>query len=200
MENHEKKILIAGFGGQGIVLFGNIIARAAVIEDKHVVGMVSYGAEMRGGTANATVIVSDELIFNPVVTRPNIAVVLNNPSMDRFEPQVTEGGWMLVNTSMTNRKPKRTDLNVIEVNASKIANEIGNLKVGNIVALGALIEHIHLLTLDSIEQGVRDLFSSKNPKLTEINMKALRAGARQSRLLQPTHSPVNTPVNSDLYP
>lgn len=192
MKKKEKRILIAGFGGQGIVVVGNIIARAAVIEDRQVVGMVCYGAEMRGGTANATVIVSDEAISNPVVTHPDIAVILNQPSLDRFEPLVNAGGILLVNTSMTNRSPRRTDLNVIEVDASRVAHEIGNLKVANIVTLGALIEHTGLLTIESIKQGISDLFSSKNPKLIEINMQALQAGAKQSRLLQLTEAPANT--------
>lgn len=188
MTNQEKQIVIAGFGGQGIVVIGNIIARAAVIEDKHVSGMVCYGAEMRGGTANATVIVSDELIYNPVVTQPDIAIILNNPSLDRFEPQVKEGGCILVNTSMINRSPRRNDVNVIEVDASRIANEIGNRKVANIVALGAFIEYTQLLSVDSISQGLSDLFSGKNPKLVDINVQALKAGAEQSRKLLPTQT------------
>jgi 2-oxoglutarate ferredoxin oxidoreductase subunit gamma len=185
VENSEKKIVIAGFGGQGIVLIGNIIARAAVIEDRHVVGMVCYGAEMRGGTANATVIVSDELIYNPVVTSPDLAVILNGPSWERFEPQVAPGGTVVMNTSMIKNELDRNDISCVQVDATQIAHQIGNRKVANIVALGALNQYAGLLEMTSIEQALTDLFSNKNPKLVDINIQALRAGAEKSTCIQP---------------
>lgn len=183
METESSKILIAGFGGQGIVVIGNLIARACVIENKNVVGMVAYGAEMRGGTAYATVIVSREEIGNPFVAHPDIAVVLNQPSLDKFETDVQPGGIVLLNTSMTQRPLNRPDLSAIEVDATRIAQSLGNLKVANVVALGALIRHSGLLTMDSIEKSLTDLFASKNPKLITLNVDALRAGAQQSRLV-----------------
>lgn len=178
-----RKIIIAGFGGQGVVLTGNILARAAVIEGKNVVGMVSYGAEMRGGTANATVVISDNEIFNPFVTHPNVAIILNKPSLDRFEPLLEKEGLVLVNTSLIKRSPERTDLNAVAIDATQIAHDIGNPRVANIVAVGAFIRHANLLKMDSIEKAVKDLFSSKNPKLVDINLKALHAGAEQSSWL-----------------
>jgi 2-oxoglutarate ferredoxin oxidoreductase subunit gamma len=181
----EIKIVIAGFGGQGIVLIGNVIARAAVIEDKNVVGMVSYGAEMRGGTANATVIVSNDLIASPIVTRPDMAIILNQPSLDRFESLVSKNGWVLLNTSMIQREPSRTDLTCVKVDATRIAHDIGNIRVANIVTAGAFIEHTQLLDMASVEQGIRDLFINKNPKMTEINLRALHAGAEHSRCQMP---------------
>ena len=180
MDGHERKIVIAGFGGQGIVVIGNILARAAVIEDKNVVGMVCYGAEMRGGTANATVIISDQEIASPFVAYPNMAIILNGPSLDRFEPLLTQNGLVLMNTSMINRDPERADLTCIKVDSTNIAHEIGNFKVANIVALGAFIEHTNLLQVTSIEQAISDLFSSKNPKLVEINHAALHTGMKRS--------------------
>ncbi|MEN8127724.1 MAG: 2-oxoacid:acceptor oxidoreductase family protein [Planctomycetota bacterium] len=185
MDRNETKIIIAGFGGQGIVLIGNVLARAAVIENKNVVGMVSYGAEMRGGTANATVVISEDEIFNPFVACPDMAIILNGPSLDRFEPQIEKAGLVLMNTSMIQRDPVRTDLACIKVDATRIAHEIGNLRVANIISVGAFIEHTSLLSMDSIEQAIADLFSSKNPKLVEVNLKALHAGAEQSQCLQP---------------
>lgn len=185
MERHETRILIAGFGGQGIVLIGNVIARAAVIQNKNVVGMVSYGAEMRGGTANASVVLSDEEIFDPFVACPDMAIILNQPSMDRFEPQVQENGLVLINTSMIQREVQRMDLNCIKVDATQIAHEVGNLRVANIVSLGAFVEHTNLLSMASIEQAIHDLFSTKNPKLVDINLKALHIGAQKSSCLQP---------------
>lgn len=185
MDGHEKKIVIAGFGGQGIVVIGNILARAAVIEDKNVVGMVCYGAEMRGGTANATVIISDDEIASPFVNHPNMAIILNGPSLDRFEPELTKEGLVLINTSIIDRDPHRSDLTCIKVDATQIAHEIGNLKVANIVSTGAFIRHTKLLKMASVERAIADLFSSKNPKLVEINHKALHVGAERSICMTP---------------
>lgn len=180
-----QKIIIAGFGGQGIVLIGNLIARACVIENKNVVGMVAYGAEMRGGTAYATVVVSNDEIGSPIVDHPNTAIILNQPSLDKFEPDIRPGGLILVNTSMAQRGLKRQDLHRIEIDATQIAHELGNLRVANVAALGAFIRHSKLLEMRSIEQGLEDLFSSKNPKLISLNIKALQAGAEQSRFFSP---------------
>lgn len=180
MSRKETKIITAGFGGQGIVVVGNVIARACVIEDKNVTGMVSYGAEMRGGTANATVIVSDEEIASPYVVKPDIGIFLNQPSVDRFEKFIEKGGWILANTSMIQRLPVRDDLEKIFVPATEIAHEMGNLRVSNIVALGAFIEHTKLLKMSSIEEGLRELFGAKNPKIVDLNIKALYAGAKRS--------------------
>jgi len=186
MDRQETKIVIAGFGGQGIVVIGNILARAAVIEGINVVGMVCYGAEMRGGTANATVIISDDEIASPFVNYPDMAIILNGPSLDRFEPQISQDGLLLMNTSMISRDPQRCDLKCIKVDATKIAHEIGNLRVANIVCVGAFIEHTKLLSVSSIEQAISDLFSSKKAALVEINLRALHAGAEHSACLLPT--------------
>lgn len=180
MEKRTTKMIIAGFGGQGIVVVGNIIARACVIEQKNVVGMVAYGAEMRGGTAYATVVVSDEEIGSPCVEHPDTAIILNQPSLDKFETDVQVGGLILLNTSMTQRPLKRTDLNRIEIEATQIAHGLGNLKVANIIALGAFIKHSNLLKMETIEQGLKDLFSTKKPGLLALNIKALHEGAKQS--------------------
>lgn len=185
MSKHEKKIVIAGFGGQGIVSIGNVLARAAVIEDKNVVGWVCYGAEMRGGTANASVIVSDQEIASPFVNFPNMAIILNGPSLDRFEPLLTQDGLVLINSSMIDRDPERDDLTCIKIDATNIAHEIGNFKVANMVSTGAFIKHTNLLKMTSIEKAISDLFSHKNPKLVETNLKALHAGAERSRVLVP---------------
>jgi 2-oxoglutarate ferredoxin oxidoreductase subunit gamma len=182
----ETKILIAGTGGQGVVVVGNILARSCVIEQKNVVGMVAYGAEMRGGTAYATVILSEEEIGSPFVDRPDMAIILNRPSLDKFEPDILPGGLALLNTSLTGSVLKRGDLRRIDVAATQIAHDLGNVKVANIVAIGALIEHTKLLSMTSVEQGLSDLFSSKNPKLVPLNIKALHAGAKQSCCILPS--------------
>ena len=180
MDKQQAKIIMAGFGGQGIVVIGNIIARACVVEDKNVTGMVSYGAEMRGGTANATVVVSDEEIASPYVVHPTHAIILNHPSLGRFEPDVVEGGLILLNTSLMQRDVERNDLQQIMIAATEIAHELDNLRVANIVALGAFIQHTGLLKMQSIKQGLKDLFGEKKPALVELNLKALAAGAERS--------------------
>ena len=179
MANKETKIIIAGFGGQGVVLAGNIIARACVMEDKHVTGMVSYGAEMRGGTANATVIISDEPIASPIVQTTDIAILLNQPSLDKYEDKIISGGLAVVNTSLVSRKVNRPDIEVAKINAGDIARRLGNIRVANIVTLGAFIRKTGLLKITSMEKAIEDLFSKKKVSLIEINQKALRQGAGQ---------------------
>ena len=184
IDGMETKIIIAGFGGQGIVLVGNLIARGAVMEGKNVTGMVAYGAEMRGGTAYATVVVSDEEIACPFVEHPDVAVVLNRPSLEKFEPAVLPGGLVLANTSLVKRDLRRQDLSMICVEATEIARELGNIKTANIVMLGAFIRHTKLLQIESITRAVRDLFSTKKPGLISINLEAFNAGMEQSKLVK----------------
>lgn len=178
MNRPLTNIRFAGSGGQGIVVVGNLIARACVIEGKNVVGMVAYGAEMRGGAAYATVIVSDEEIACPFVETPDMAIILNQPSLDRFETSIAANGLILLNTSMVQRPVQRDDLEQVHLAATELAHGLGNLKVANIIALGAFIQHTKLLTMDSIQQAIGDLFASKNPKMVELNLRALEVGAK----------------------
>ena len=173
----EKKIIISGFGGQGVVLAGNIIARACIFEGKFVTGMVSYGAEMRGGTAHSTVIISDQEIASPIVESADIGIILNQPSLDKFEDKIVKDGALILNSSLIKRDVNRNDLNVIKIDSTKIANELGNIRVANIVTLGAFIKKTSLLNLESIEKAIEELFSEKKPELVEINKKALQKGA-----------------------
>lgn len=182
MGDKETKIVIAGFGGQGIVLAGNILARACVIEDKHVAGMASYGVEMRGGTANASVVISDSEIASPFVEKPEIAIILNQQSLDRFEPMVIKGGLIVVDSSMTTRKVKRDDIDVVSIPAADIARWLGNAKVANIIMLGAFIGKTGLLQLANIEKAIEELFVRKKAVLIKINKKALREGAKEGTI------------------
>jgi len=161
MTDHETKIIIAGFGGQGVVVAGNIIARACVIEGKNVTGMVSYGAEMRGGTANATVVISDGEIASPFVERPDIAIIMNQPSLDKFEEMIAPGGLAVLNTSLVDHDVRRRDLEVAEIEASGIARRLKTA----------------LLDISSLAQAIKDLFGTKKPGLVDINIQALRRGA-----------------------
>jgi len=179
MLNKEIKIIIAGFGGQGVVVTGNILAKAAMAEGKQVTGMVAYGAEMRGGTANATVVMSDGPIASPVVERPDIAIILNQPSLDKYEEKIVANGIAVVNTSFVDREVTRKDINVIKINAGEIALKLGNIKVANIAALGALIGKTKLLDAAGVIVAIEDLFSKKKASLVEINKKAFAAGVRE---------------------
>ncbi len=181
MLDHSTNITIAGSGGQGIVVVGNLIARACVIEGKNVSGWVAYGAEMRGGTANATVVVSEEEIACPFVETPDMAIMLNQPSLERFESTIAAGGMVLLNTSTIQRPVQRDDLVQVHQPATELAHELGNLKVANIVALGAFIDHTQVVKADSIRQAIGDLFVAKNPKMIELNLKALDVGAANYR-------------------
>ncbi|MBN1816899.1 MAG: 2-oxoacid:acceptor oxidoreductase family protein [Sedimentisphaerales bacterium] len=176
INDNEIKIIIAGFGGQGVVLAGNVIAKAAMLEDKNVTLMVSYGAEMRGGTANSTVVISHTEVASPYVEIPDIAVILNRPSLDRFEPVMATGGILVLNTSLVNRSVKRSDLKAAAIEATDIARQLGAIRSANMVALGALAEATGLLKPDSLIQTVRDMFEEKKPQFVEINIRALRAG------------------------
>lgn len=178
MGDRETKIVIAGFGGQGIVLAGNIIARACVIEGKHVAGMASYGAEMRGGTANATVVISDNEIASPFVDRPDIAMILNQPSFDKFENKIADNGLVVVNSSLITRDAERDDLDVVCVEADDIAKWLGNVRVANVVALGAFIAKTRILKMSSISKAIEQLFARKKAVLIMINQKALQEGAK----------------------
>ena len=176
MNNSEMKIIIGGFGGQGVVLAGTVLAKAAMSEDKHVTQMVSYGAEMRGGTANSTVVISDTEIASPVIERPDAAILLNQPSLDKFEGRIASGGLVVINSSLVSREVQRRDLEVVKIEATEIANRLGNVRVANIVALGAFIEKTNLLKTQSVERSIEELFSEKKAGLIEINKKALAKG------------------------
>ena len=183
---NETRIIIAGFGGQGIVAMGNVLARACMIEGKNVTGMVAYGPEMRGGTASATVVISDEEIACPFVETPDHAIILNQQSLDKFENDVVPGGLILVNTSIIQRAVCRKDLTQIRLPATQIARSLGNIRSANMAALGAFIGHTKLLRIENVERGMRELFGGKNPVMIETNLRALHQGAGQYDIVKPT--------------
>ncbi len=173
MENNETRIIIGGFGGQGVVSAGSILARAAMAEEKFVTQMVSYGAEMRGGTANSTVVISDNQIASPVIERPDVAILLNQPSLDKFEERIVSGGLAVVNTSLVTRRIQREDLDVVKIDATDTANRLGNVRVANIVALGAFVAKTGIVKMESVEGAIEEVFGQKKAGLIEINIKAL---------------------------
>ena len=173
----EEKIVIAGFGGQGVVLAGNVLAQTALLENKNVAAMVSYGAEVRGGTANCTIIISDDEIASPVVDNPTMAIILNQPSLDKFENKMVKNGLIFLNSSLIETEVKRIDLDVIKVPATAIANELGNVRVANLVLLGAFVKKTNILDLNNVIENLDKFLPKRKHDLLEINKKALQKGA-----------------------
>lgn len=173
----EKEIIIAGFGGQGVLLIGKMLAYAGMMEGKEVSWLPSYGPEMRGGTANCTVVISDKPVGSPVVKSPDILIVLNRPSLDKFEPFVKKDGLLIINSSLIDRKSERKDLDVLYVPANDVAMKCGSPKAANMVALGALIGKTELLKVESLEETIKETFSEKE-KIVTLNLKALQEGLK----------------------
>lgn len=159
-----EEILIAGFGGQGVMSLGQLIAYAGMLEGKGVSWLPSYGPEQRGGTANCAVVVSDEPVGSPLVTTPSTAVVLNNPSFDKFEPRVRPGGLLIINSSLVTRVSNRKDIKVIEVSATDMANDLGNARVANMILLGAFLEMTKIVSTESVIESLKKSF----PKISII--------------------------------
>ena len=171
----QNDVIVAGFGGQGVLLIGKMLAYAGMADGKEVSWLPSYGPEMRGGTCNCTVVISDKPVGSPVVERPRAAMVLNLPSLDKFESTVKPGGLLVINSSLINRGSSRSDLQVILVPANEIAMELGNPRGANMVALGAFLGATHAVSLEAVDTLIRDTFAGK-PKVIEVNLTALRRG------------------------
>ncbi len=169
------KLVIAGFGGQGVMLIGQMIAYAGMLEGKEVTWMPSYGPEMRGGTANCSVIVSDKKISSPVITEATAVVAMNLPSLTKFESVVKPGGQLFVNTSLIKEKPERDDVEIYNIDANEIAVGLQNDKVSNMVILGAIVNKTGIVKLESIEKVMEKLFTGKKATLLPLNKKALTA-------------------------
>jgi len=169
------KLIIAGFGGQGVMLIGQMIAYAGMFEGKEVTWMPSYGPEMRGGTANCTVIVSDKKINSPVISEATSVVAMNLPSMIKFEDMVIPGGKLFVNRSLIKEKPKRDDVDVYNIDANEIAASLHSDKVSNMVILGAIARVTGVVKPESIEKVMEKLFTGNKSRLIPLNMQALTA-------------------------
>lgn len=175
-----EDVIIAGFGGQGVMRMGQMLAYSGLEEGKNVLWMPAYGPETRGGFANCTVIVSDEEIGSPVISKPRSIIVMNLPSLDKFEDSVMPGGLLVVNTSLVNREPRRTDIEIIKIHATEIATQIGDQRAANMVALGALLEKKSLVKKESVIKSIQKIFGSK-PHVVDINIKALDEGYKVAR-------------------
>lgn len=171
-----SKIIIAGFGGQGVIVAGKLLAYAAMKENKEVTYFPSYGAEMRGGTCNCSVIVSDSRIANPIIDHADVAIVLNKPSKDKFEKNVRKDGILIINRTLAGEEIERTDIVGKYVDASKLAEDAGNVKAANMVILGAFVKSTGIIKLDTLTNSLKDVFPGFSDKLIELNIKALRSG------------------------
>jgi len=172
----EEKIICAGSGGQGVVTMGKVLAWAALKNEKSVTYIPSYGAEMRGGTANCSVIVSDSEIASPSIETPSVLIIMNDASLNKFEPRLAKNGLLIVNSSLIERKMTRKDIRTIQIPASEIAEQIGQIKIANMVVLGAYIGKSKIIPLKKLEESLISVFPKATKEILDINIKALRKG------------------------
>lgn len=173
---HE--MIIAGFGGQGVMVMGQLLTYAGMLERKQVSWIPSYGPEMRGGTANCSVIISDEPVGAPIVSEASAVVAMNLPSLEKFEPLLRPGGILLINSALIDREAGRGDIRAYRLAFNVIASELGNSKAANMVALGAVVAATQAVTAQSVLQAFEKMFANR-PKLLAINRLALAAGAER---------------------
>jgi len=172
----ETSIVISGFGGQGVLFAGQLLAYAGMDNDKHVTWIPSYGPEMRGGTANCTVIVSDDPVGAPLVAEPDVAIALNLPSFEKYEGLVKPGGLLVINSSLIDAKTLRNDIDFIAIPANEIAEELGSVKMMNMAAIGALLAKRPFLTLDQIKQALDNHLPPRKAHLLEANKQVIEKG------------------------
>jgi 2-oxoglutarate ferredoxin oxidoreductase subunit gamma len=171
-----EEIIIAGFGGQGVLSMGKILAYSGIMQDQEVSWMPSYGPEMRGGTANVTVILSDERISSPILTRYDTAIILNQQSMDKFEPMVKAGGTLIYDGNGITRHPERKDIKIFRVDAADEAAKLGLSKIFNMIVLGGYLQVKPVVTLDNVIQGLKKSLPARYHHLIPDNEKALKRG------------------------
>ena len=172
-----QDVVIAGFGGQGVLLAGKLLAYADMIEGKHVTWLPSYGAEIRGGTANCTVIISSDEIGSPVVQTPSAMMILNEASFRKFESRIRLNGQLFLNTSLVHDAPTRTDLTRIEINANDIAKDLGDIRISNMVMLGAFLKKTGVVAMESVLAAIRQVLPPRRHALLPLNENALKRGA-----------------------
>ncbi|RME82128.1 MAG: 2-oxoacid:ferredoxin oxidoreductase subunit gamma [Caldilineae bacterium] len=187
----ETAIIFSGFGGQGALFAGQLLTYAALEAGLHVTWIPSYGPEMRGGTAHCTVVVGDEPIGSPLVRNPDMVVAMNLPSTDKYEPLVKPGGILVINDSLVERPIQREDITVLRVPANDIALQHGNVRLANVVLLGALLAQSQLLPLDMVEQALEKHLPERHQHLLPANKAALREGAGYAR--RPHPAPAASP-------
>lgn len=177
-----EELICAGFGGQGILLMGKVVAQAGLLEGRYVTFMPSYGAEVRGGTAHSMVIISSQEIASPVVNSPDTCFAMNEPSFIRFERRLKKNGLFIVNKTLVHAKSKRKDIQLLVLPFTEIANSIvGNIKVANMVALGAYIARKKTVSLNSVLTALKDLLPKSKHHMLPVNEKAIKEGIKLVR-------------------
>ena len=171
-----KEFVFAGFGGQGMLLIGKVLAMACMLDGKHVSWLPSYGPEMRGGTANCSVIISDDPVASPIVYEADVVVAMNLPSLDKFEHEVKPGGLLVINSSIIERKSVRDDITVVYCDAMKIAEEVKNPKGANVAILGAMLAKCPIVDIDKMTEAIRIELGERKAKFLDGNVRALKAG------------------------
>ncbi|KAF0107608.1 MAG: 2-oxoglutarate ferredoxin oxidoreductase subunit gamma [Anaerolineaceae bacterium] len=177
----QTEFLFAGFGGQGVMFAGQVLAYAAMDNGKQVTWIPSYGPEMRGGTANCTVVIADEEIGSPLVNHPPAILVMNLPSLEKYEPLVKPGGVLVVNASMVDREVQRKDITWVSLPCNEMAEEAGDKRMANIVALGALLELLPAQTLKDIEVALKAHMPGRHKHLLPKNVEAMKRGAEYAK-------------------
>jgi len=179
-QDHE--VILAGFGGQGVLFAGLVLCHAGMSAGLNVAWIPCYGPEMRGGTANCTVIISSQEIGSPIVSQPSAAMVMNEPSLAKYGPRVRPGGTLVVNCSLARSIAARSNIRVVNIPASEIALQLGNERVANMVALGALVQTAGVLSLELVERALPEALGPGKEQLLAANREALRRGARMAEL------------------
>ena len=174
----KKEIIISGFGGQGGLAIGKNLAEAGMAEGLNVTWSPSYGPEMRGGTANCSVVLSDKPVGSPVFTHPTELIALNEPSLEKFEAGVVSGGQVFINSDVVTDKVSRSDLTAYYIPCNTIADEIGNPKVSNMVMLGAYVAGTGILKPETIERMIQEMFTGAKAKFVPLNIEAFRRGCQ----------------------
>ncbi len=170
------KTIFSGFGGQGVLSMGQTLAKAAMMEGKYVTYLPTYGTEVRGGTANCTVTVSDEEIASPIASEPDFVVAMNQPSFQRFQNMLRSGGFLLYNSSLVSSVSPREDIGVGGIPVMEIANELGNARVTNMVMFGVFIKISDLISLDGLMENLLEILGAKKAKLLDANKEAIQVG------------------------
>ena len=171
---HE--VIMAGFGGQGLLFSGKVLAYAGLIENRELSWLPSYGPEMRGGTCNCSVIISDDPVGSPIISHPNVLMVMNEPSLDKFEDAVTPGGTIFVDSSLIARKVRRTDVDVVYIPATQMAKDMEALSLANMIILGAIVEKLGCVKWESMDPTLRHVISARKAALLDLNLKAIEVG------------------------
>lgn len=172
----QLDLIIAGFGGQGILSAGKLLAYAGMLEGKHVSWLPSYGPEMRGGTANCSIVISDDPIGSPIIDYPNALIAMNGPSLEKFEKKIATGGLIITNSSLVEAKSQRTDVEFVGVPATEMASDMGNLTYANIIILGKLLGKTGIIKNESFEAALKKVLPEKKHFMIPEEMKALVVG------------------------